>query len=158
MDRVSRLFAWIFGGDVAPHEVILNTLLVLVGIALLVSLWRMHTGNGIYKKFNLVYLIVNKDGYPDGAKCIEMGTWLLLSWGFIVYVTAKTLPEWYMQTFVVAFVIRGGYGAYLRSKGGPPDEPGTTVVTETAIKTTEVSKAPTAEQKASPFAEPTKGS
>lgn len=119
---------------------ILNTLLVIVGIAILVSLVRMHSGNGIYKNFNLVHLMVNKDGYPDGAKVIELGTWLLLSWGFIVYVTAKTLPEWYAQIFVVAFVLRGAYGGYLRSKA-PRGEAGTTEVTDTTTKTTTVTTA-----------------
>lgn len=139
MGSVSKFFEWMIAGDITPSEVILNTLLVLVGIAIIVSLWRMHAGNGPYKNFNLVHLIVNKDGYPDGAKVIEVGTWLLLSWGFIVYVTAKALPEWYAQIFVVVFVVRGGYGAYLRSKA-PVEGPGTTVVTDTTIKTTEVSK------------------
>lgn len=138
---MSRVFEWLFSGDITPSEVILNTVLVMLGLALFVSLVRIHSGNGIYKKFNLVHLITNKDGYPDGAKCMEWGTFLLLAWGFIVYVTAKSLPEWYAQIFVVAFVLRGGYGAYLRAKG-TPGEPGTTVVTETAIKTTEVKKDP----------------
>lgn len=137
---MNRLLDWLIAGDITPSEVILNTLLVLVGIAIIVSLVRMHTGNGVYKNFNLVHLIVSKEGYPDGAKVIELGTWILLSWGFIVYVTAKTLPEWYAQIFVVAFVLRGAYGGYLRSKGTPSEEAGTTVVTDTVIKTTEVTK------------------
>jgi len=153
---MDKLIDYLLMRQITAGDVVLNTILVLFGLAILVSFWRMHRGNGRYENFNLVYLIVSKDGYPDGAKCIELGTWLLLAWGFVVYVTSKTLPEWYVQIFVVAFVIRGGYGAYLRAKGGPEAQPGTTI--ETTIKSTEVSKAPTGEQKASPFAEPSKGS
>lgn len=130
--------AWLITNDITPSEVILNTLLAIVGVGVIVSLWRLHAGNGIYKNFNLVHLIVNKDGYPDGAKCVEMGTFVLLSWGFIVYVTAKTLPEWYMQFYLLAFVLRGAYGAYLRSKGEPDMPLGTKVTTDTTIKTVEV--------------------
>ena len=118
-DSLNQVIAWLVANNITASEVVLNSLLALVLIGVLWSLWRMHCGNGFYKNFNLVHLIVNKGGYPDGAKCIEIGTFLLLSWGFVVYVTAKALPEWYMQTFIVAFVLRGGYGAYLRSKGEP---------------------------------------
>lgn len=142
---LNRLLDWLIGNDITASEVILNSLLVIVGVALLVSLWRMHSGNGFYKNFNLVHLVVNKDGFPDGAKCIEIGTWLLLAWGFIVYVTAKTLPEWYMQTFVVAFVLRGGYGAYLRSKGDVPGPEGVSSVTKSTTETTTKVVPPAAE-------------
>lgn len=137
---MNRFLNWLITEEITPSEVILNTLLVIVGIAILVSLVRLHRGNGggVYKNFNLVHLIVNSEGFPDGAKVVEIGTFLLLAWGFIVYVTAKTLPEWYMQWFLIAFVLRGAYGAYLRSKGGPEMPLGTTTVTQTAIKTTEV--------------------
>jgi len=138
MDSVSKFFEWMIAGDITPSEVILNTLLVIFGIAIIVSLIRSHRGNGPYKNFNLIYLIVNSEGFPDGAKVVEIGTFFLLAWGFVVYVTGKTLPEWYMQWFLIAFVLRGAYGAYLRSKGGPEMPLGTTTVTQTAIKTTEV--------------------
>ncbi len=103
--------------SITAGDVIMNTLLIVVGVAVLASLWKLHKANGRWQNFNLVYLLINKDGYPDGAKCIEMGTWILMSWGFIVYVTAKSLPEWYLISYAGAFIARGGFGAYLRSKG-----------------------------------------
>lgn len=133
MGFLNRLLDWMIANDLTASEIILNSLLVMAGLAIAVSLYRMHYGNGTYQNFNLVHLIVNAKGYPDGAKCVEIGTFILLSWGFIVYVTAKTLPEWYMQWFLFAFVLRGAYGAYLRSKGEPPAEPGT--VTDTNVHT-----------------------
>lgn len=140
---LNRLLDWLIANDITASEVVLNSLLTLVLIAILISLWRMHSGNGLYKNFNLVHLIVNKEGFPDGAKCVEIGTFLLLSWGFVVYVTARTLPEWYMQTFIVAFVLRGGYGAYLRSKGEPEEPAGKRVVTDklTHEQTTDITPA-----------------
>lgn len=124
-------------------DIILNGILGLAGIAVLVSLWNMHRSNGrgnpIYRNFNLAFLIVNKDGFPDGAKCIEMIAVLLLSWGFIVYMTSptKVLPEWYLITYVTLCIGRGAYGAHLRAKGGDvPETPGTK--TEVTVTTTEV--------------------
>lgn len=110
--------------SISASDVILNTLLAMLGVGILVSLIRLHRGNGVYQKFNLVHLIVNKEGYPDGAKCIEMGTFLLLSWGFIVYMTSpsKLLPEWYLITYVTLCIGRGAYGAHLRAKGGDMPE------------------------------------
>ena len=132
---------WVISNNITTSEFILNLFLFLLFIMLCVTLWKLHRGNGRYKNFNLVFLLVNKDGYPDGAKVIEIGTWLLLSWGLIVYVTAKALPEWYLITYTGAFIARGGYGAYLRSKGEPAEQVGTTVKTEAVVttKTTEVS-------------------
>lgn len=121
---------WLLNG-VTAGEVLLNGILALGALAIFFSLWKLHRRNGRYSNFNLVYLIVNKDGYPDGAKCLEMGTWMLMSWGFIVQVTAKSLPEWYVVAFVTTFVGRGAFGAYLRAKGGDvPETPGAKVTTE----------------------------
>jgi hypothetical protein len=84
-------------------------------------------------------LVVNKEGYPDGAKCIEMGVFMLMSWGFVVQVTKGQLAEWYIVAYVGAFVTRGAFGAYLRSKGAT-DEQGTVTTTQviTTAKTKEV--------------------
>lgn len=139
--------AWLVSRDISVSEIVLNVILAVLGIVLIKALWRMHRSNGggnpLYRNFNLVHLIVNKDGYPDGAKCIEIGAFLILSWGFISQVTTGKLMEWYMQFYIGVFVMRGAYGAYLRSKGEPPDAPGTTVKTEavTTVKTTEVTPA-----------------
>lgn len=131
----------LMGEYITPGDLILNGILALAGLAVLWSLWALHRRNGRYNNFNLVYLIVNKDGFPDGAKCIEMALFLILSWGFISYVTKGNLPEWYMISYTAIFASRAGYGAYLRAKGAePPETPGTKVTTEvvTTAKTTEV--------------------
>jgi len=134
-DFLNRLLDWMIAGNITAAEVILNIVLFIMGIILIRSLWRLHRRNGVYKNFNLVHLIINKEGFPDGAKCIEMGAFILLSWGFIAQITAGKLAEWYMQFYVGVFVLRGAYGAYLRSKGEPIDIPGTVVKTETVVRT-----------------------
>jgi len=140
IDFLNRVLDWLISNDITASEVVLNTLIAIACIAIIISMWNLHRANGRYQNINLVDLIVSKEGRLDGAKCVEMGTFLLMSWGFVVYVTAKALPEWYMQAFLFGFVLRGAYGAYLRSKGGPPETLGT--VTETTIKTKEVTVDP----------------
>ena len=147
-DAFYAVVAWLVSRDISVSEIVLNVLIVVIGVVLIRALWKLHKSNGggnpLYRNFNLVHLIVNKDGYPDGAKVIEMGAFVLMSWGFIAYVTAGKLADWYMQTYIGVFVMRGAYGAYLRSKGEPIETLGTTVKTEAVVttKTTETT-APT---------------
>ncbi len=104
--------------SVSISDIILNIVLIVFFIGATISLYKLHRANSKYENFNLVWLLVNRHGYPDGAKCIEMGTWVLMSWGFIVHILNKTLPDWYLVSYVGAFIARGGLGAYLRSQGG----------------------------------------
>lgn len=129
----------LLGEYISPGDLILNGILALAAVAVIVSLWKLHRRNGRYTNFNLVYLIVNKDGFPDGAKCVEMGVFLLMSWGFIVQITKGNIADWYVAAYVGAFVTRGAFGAYLRAKG-EPDTPGTK--TEVTVTTTKVEEAP----------------
>jgi hypothetical protein len=146
-DVFYAFIAWLVTRNISVSEIVLNLILIVLGYVLIRALWKIHRSNGngnpLYRNFNLVHLIVNKDGYPDGAKCIEIGAFIILSWGFIAYVTSGKLAEWYMQFYIGVFVMRGAYGAYLRSKS-EPDVPGTTVKTEavTTVKTTEVKPEP----------------
>lgn len=142
IDFLGRVLDWLIANDVTASEVFLNAALTVVGLLIAATLWKLHRSNGTYKNFNLVFLVMNKEGFPDGAKFVEMGTWLLLSWGFIVQTTGKTLQEWYMQWFLIGFVLRGAYGAYLRSKGDPMETVGSKVVTDTTIKETVVTVPP----------------
>ncbi len=73
---------------------------------------------------------------------MEIGAFLLLSWGFIAQVTTGKLSDAYTAAYVGAFAVRGAYGAYLRNKGDVPQPEGTTVVTSTKVDTVEVSKNP----------------
>ena len=138
-DVFYAIIAWLVSRDISLSEIVLNVLIIVVGIVLIRALWRLHRSNGggnpLYRNFNLVHLITNKEGFPDGAKCIEMGAFVILSWGFIAYVTAGKLAEWYMQFYVGVFILRGAYGAYLRSKGEPIDAPGTITKIESVVKT-----------------------
>lgn len=118
---------------ISASELILHGLLALAGIAVLISFVNLHRSNGkgnpAYRNFNLVHLIVNKDGFLDGAKCLEMGTFALMSWAFVFFVTTKSLPPWFLEAYLGVFVLRGAYGAYLRSKS-PPEQTGVTMTTE----------------------------
>ena len=128
----------------SPSDLILHGMLLVVMMAIMWSFWTLHRKNGSLSNFNLMYLVTSKEGFPDGAKCVELGVFVLMSWGFVVYMTKGNLPEWFLIAYVSAFVTRGAFGAYLRSKGEPPEAPGTTVKTEavTTVKTTEVTPQP----------------
>jgi len=138
---VIEIFSYLYG-DASVSEAIMNTILSVAGLLVLTSLWSLHRRNGIYKNFNLVHLLISKEGFPDGSKCMEVGAFLLLSWGFIAQVTAGKLSDAYTAAYVGAFAVRGAYGAYLRNKGDTPQPEGTTVVTSTKVDTVEVSKNP----------------
>jgi hypothetical protein len=141
---MDKVIDYLLTHSITAGDVIMNLLLTVVGCTVLYSLWRLHKANGRWNNFNLVHLLTNKEGYPDGAKCVELGTWLLMSWGFIVYVTAKALPDWYLMSYAGAFIARGGFGAYLRAKSADPTPApmGTTTSTktDTAISSTEVTR------------------
>ncbi len=133
------VFEFLFG-DASASEAVMNIILTVAGILVLVSLWNLHRRNGKYHNFNLVYLLVNKDMFPDGAKCMEVGAWLVMTWGFVTLVTTGKLSDAYTAAYVGAFAARGAFGAFMRSKGDPPQPEGTTVVTSTKVDTVEVSK------------------
>lgn len=135
-DAFYAFVAWLVSRDIGVGDLVLNTLLLVVGIIILKGLWKIHNSNGNYTNFNFIHLIVNKDGYPDGAKCAEWLGIALLSWGFVVYTTSKTLPEWYVWAFL-ALILRGAYGAHLRSKG-EPDTMGIKTEETVTTKTTSV--------------------
>lgn len=132
----------LFGEHVGISDIILNGILALAGIAILVSVISLQRKNGPWENFNLVHLITNKEGYPDGAKCVEWGVFLLMSWGFITMMIKGTITEAYIGIYTALFVTRGAYGAYLRSTG-KADEAGTVTTTRlvTDTKKTEVAPA-----------------
>lgn len=136
---MQNFFAFLLKNDVSASEAIMNILIGLACIAIIISMWRLHNRNGIYKNFNLVYLIVNKDGFPDGAKCMEMAVLLVMTWGFVQQVLTGKLSDAYTAAYVGAFAMRGAYGAFLRNKGGSIEPEGTTTITSTQTTTKEVS-------------------
>lgn len=138
IDFLNRVFDWLLKNDVSASEAIMNVLIIAVGVAVLVSMWKLHRSNSIYQNFNVVSLLVNDKGFLDGAKCMEMGVWLLMSWGFVAQVTTGKLSDAYTAAYVGAFAMRGAFGAFLRSKGDVQPPEGTTTVTMTQSKSTEV--------------------
>ena len=124
----------IFFNGISAADIILNGILAIASLAILWSMISLHRRNGPWSNFNLVHLIVNKQGFPDGAKCIEMGVFMLMSWAFVVQVTKGNLEEWFLIAYVGSFVTRGAFGAYLRSKSNDDETPRT--VTTTQVVTT----------------------
>ncbi len=88
--------------------------LILMGIVVLVavSMIRFHK-NEQYKGFNLIDLITDHAGKVSRPACMEVGSWLLASWGFIVLINQNRLTEWYMGAYIGAFVLRAAHAAYL---------------------------------------------
>lgn len=133
---------WLWG-DVTASEAIMNVMMAVACLSVIVSMWKLHRANSRYENFNVVSLITNKDGFLDGAKCMEMGAFLLMSWGFVALVTSGKLTDAYTAAFAGTFAVRGAFGAFLRSKGDlvMPEE-GMTKVTKVDVKTVEVLKEP----------------
>ncbi len=130
-------------GEASVSQIIMNAILSLAGVAVIISMWKLHRANSRYENFNVVSLLVNNEGYLDGAKCMEMGAFLLMSWGFVALLVSGRLTDTYTSVYVATFALRGAFGAMLRSKKAetPPEE-GITKVTKVDVKTVEVSKEP----------------
>ena len=99
-------------------EWILNTLLGVVGLAVAVSMWRFHS-NPHFQHFNLLDLITTNDGKISRPAVMEMGAFVLMTWGFIVLVQRDKLMEWYAGIYVGAFVLRAAHSAWLNCKQQP---------------------------------------
>lgn len=62
-----------------------------------------------YKNFKIIYMITNKEGFPDNDKMREWGLYFLLCYGFLWQLWKGSLSEWYVG--VLALLV-GGKGAY----------------------------------------------
>lgn len=101
--------------DIDWGEFLINILLAGVAFAVILSLWRAHNSPH-YKDFNLLNIFTTPSGQPDRPALMEVTVWVLMCWGFVVFVTRGTLSDWYVYAFVGAFVARAGHSAWLRSK------------------------------------------
>lgn len=92
--------------------------LILVGLAALlaVSMVRFHKNKEQYENFNLVDLFTDHEGHVSRPACMEVGAWVVSTWGFIVLINKDKLTEWYMAAYIGAFVLRAAHAAYLSTK------------------------------------------
>jgi exosortase/archaeosortase len=88
---------------------IATTLALLV---VLYILYRMHRGRN---SVDLADLICT-DGYINDKKFRKTGAFAVTTWGFVVLTLAKSLPEWYVLTYMTAWVADAGYDRYIRYK------------------------------------------
>ena len=100
-------------------DIILNSILALVALAVLLSMWRFHS-NPRFKCFNLLDLITSHDGKISRPAVMEFGAFMLTGWGFVMLINRNNLSEWYMMGFLGAFVARAAHSAWLscRTNGG----------------------------------------
>lgn len=98
----------------------MNIAMATVSLVVVAAIVRAHLGNGEMKKFNLMDAFRNKEGYFDFPKTAEATVFAVMTWGFIIQVATKNLSEWYVTTYVGAFVLRGAYSAWLKHKNDPP--------------------------------------
>lgn len=93
-------------------DIVLNVLLACAIIAMLVSVWRFHR-SGQYEEFNLLDLITSRCGKISRPAIMELGAFVLMTWGFVMLINASQLTEWYTGIYVGAFVLRAAYSSYL---------------------------------------------
>ena len=100
-------------------KLLFNVLLAAAIAAIAVSFWRFHKNGERYKNFNLLDLICTSDGRPSRTAVQEGIVFLLMCWGFVIFVNKGALPEWYVTVFVGAFVLRSAYSMWMQSKNPP---------------------------------------
>ena len=93
-------------------DLVLQALLGLVVLGLIISAWRFHN-NDHYRHFNLIDLVTNREGKISRPAMMELGAFVLMTWGFVVLITKGALTEWYAGLYVGAFVMRAAYSSYL---------------------------------------------
>jgi hypothetical protein len=105
--------------EIEMGDIVMFALLVLAATGAIWSLYVAHKTNGSshYNRFNLIDLICTKDGRVDRPAFMEIGTWCLMAWGFIVLVTKN---QWgllvaYGGLWTGVFVTRAAHAAWLRS-------------------------------------------
>ena len=96
-------------------EIVLNLILIGIFLAVAVSMYRFHTSKR-YDSFNLLDLITTRDGRISRPAVMEIGAFVLMTWGFIVLVQRDNLAEWYAGIYAGAFVLRAAHSAYLSCK------------------------------------------
>lgn len=95
-------------------DIILNILLAAVAIGVLISFWRFHK-DPKYASFNVIDVITNSEGHASRPAIMEFGAFVIMTWGFIMLINRGSLTEWYAGIYIGAFVIRGGWAAYLNA-------------------------------------------
>lgn len=102
------------------QEFAARILIACVAVTWLVILLRANQ-NQAYENFSLFGYIATKDGYPDRVATAEATVLIAMTvWGTIM-VLRNQMSEWFIGTYVLAFVLRGAHAAYL--KAAHPAEP-----------------------------------
>ena len=69
-----------------------------------------------YRNFKVIYMVTNRDGFPDNDKLMQWGVFLLMSYGFLWELWAGKLTEWYVGVFAGIFVVKGAYSLKVRAE------------------------------------------
>lgn len=93
----------------------LNLIFLGAVILVVVSMVRFHN-NERFEHFNLVDLITDKEGRVSRPALMEVGSWFVATWGFVMLINQGKLTEWYMGAYIGAFVLRAAHAAYLASQ------------------------------------------
>ncbi len=86
-------------------------------LLILLSLIRVSRDDA-YSQFNLIDIITCQRGKVSRPACLEVGTWLLMAWGFVVMINKEQwgLVIGYAGLLTTVFVARAAHSAYLNSK------------------------------------------
>lgn len=117
---MERFHDWILEVDMI--DVIMNSILMLVVIAIWLSVYRAHKANGSsrYNKFNLIDLITTREGTIDRPAFMEVTAFIVMTWGFIYLTGSGKLTEWYAGIYIGAFVLRAAHSAFLKCRDHGP--------------------------------------
>ena len=116
------------------RELAVRVLILVVAITWLVLLWRGNQSESA-QNFTILGYFTTRDGFPDRAATGETTALIFMSaWGSVM-VLRDQMSEWFIAAYVVSFVARGGYAAYL--KAAHPTAPGSVTTSSSSSSTTE---------------------
>ena len=96
-------------------ELVGNSILALIVVVVLVSLWRFHQDEH-YKRFNLVDVITAKDGRISRPAVQEFGAWIIASWYLIIEANRGESIEAEFGLYLGSFVARAAHAAYMNAQ------------------------------------------
>lgn len=102
------------------HETILlayRVAIATVAVTWLVVLWRSNRDPRL-KNFNIISLVMNKEGFADRIAIMELFSWIVLTLVLIKLTWASQLTEWFVLIYAGLPTARAGQAAWLKSKPG----------------------------------------
>jgi len=95
-------------------EFAIKAFLICITVTWLAMLWGAHKDPAL-KNFSLLGYFTTREGYPDRAAAGETTALIFMSaWGTVM-VLRNQMSEWFIGAYVVSFVVRGGYAAWLKA-------------------------------------------